>query len=231
MGVCYSCLESVGTGKPDDDDPLADTLFLPQAEVDLVVPRTPLVTPQTPKERGLSKIVQQRPRRPSLAIQTRPLETTPLLGPPSPRQGHPSHNRTRSTDSLTEEALESPLSPSLTYCDPYPDLDVGSFYLYAKEMSSRQAKNMFWLRSYWEVVCGSLRPGGWVAEVDEGFVSVRALVGILESGKPEDVLRYLAFLVERDELFSRVAEEYLLKPLSVPPPQTTPISFSSPFLF
>lgn len=216
MGVCHSCLESFTSSPDDDDDPLADTLFLPQAEVDIAIPRTPLVTPQTPKERGLSKIVQQRPRRPSLAIQTRALETTPLLlAPPSPSHNRPTHNRTASTDSLVEEE-ESPLSPSLTYCDPFPDLDVGPFYLYAKEMSSRQAKNMFWLRSYWEVVCASLRPAGWVGEIDEGFITLRALVGILESGRPDDVLRYLAFLVEQDQILAGVAEEYLLKPLCVP---------------
>jgi hypothetical protein len=186
------------------DDPLSDTLFLPQAEVDMAIPRTPLVVPQTPQERGLSKIVQQRPRRPSLAIQTCALETTPLLlAPLSPSQKRPGHSRTTSADSLVEE--ESPLSPSLTYCDPFPDLDVGPFYLYAKEMSSRQVKNLFWLRSYWEVVCAFLRPGGWVGEVDEGFVTFRALVGILESGRTEEVLRYLAFLVEGDEVLARVA--------------------------
>jgi hypothetical protein len=219
MGICHSCLVN-GSPTAEDDDVLSDSLFLPQNEVDIIIPRTPTIIPQTPKERGLSKIVQQRPRRASLAVQTHLLETTPLLhAPPSPRRARTvtfdptaTEDVPRGEDDDDTQSTE-PLSPSETFFDPFPQLDVGGFYQYAKEMSSRQAKNMFWLRSYWEVVCASLRPRPWLEQFDNEHVTLRSLVMISESGAPEDLLHYLAVLVEGKKLLKQVADEYLLKPL------------------
>jgi len=229
MGVCHSCLVNDSPTPDDDDyDSLSDTLFLPQNEADMLIPKTPTVTPQTPKERGLSKIiVQQRPRRPSLALQTHPLlnETTALLASTPPRDYHRTsisngRQRSLSHESVREEhedttASTEPISPSesIPSYDPFPQLDISEFYQYAKEMSSRQAKNMFWLRSYWEVVCSSLRPGPWLEQFDNDHVTLRSLVMISESAAPEDILGYLACLVGQTKVLKQVADQYLLTPL------------------
>jgi len=231
MGLCQSCLANDSPAPDDYDDILSDTLFLPQTEVDALTPKTPTVTPQTPQERGLSKIiVQQRPRRPSLALQTHTAlnETTPLLASPSPHDYHHttlSNGRQHrlSNDSVREEDEDAttstePISPSesIPSYDPFPQLDIGPFYQYAREMSSRQAKNMFWLRSYWEVVCASLRPGPWLEQFDNDHVTLRSLVMISESAAPEDILGYLACLVGHAKVLKQVADQYLLKPLYCP---------------
>lgn len=196
MGVCLSC-HSDSPSPPEEVEEISNQ---PDHYPYIIVKQTPTITPQTPSERGLSKIVSQRPskRRASIAAQLQPLETTPLLSDDLYTNGSPT--------ALSPKARE-PQTPE--YCEAFPDIKVEPFYRHAREMSSHQAKNFFWLRSYWETVSSGLRPGPWTEQSDS-FLSLRSLYNISKSETPLEFLSYLTSLIANHEILKQVADQYFL---------------------
>src|SRR5208282_5727634 len=96
-----------------------------------------------------------------------------------------------------------------TYHNPFPDINVEPFYQHSREMSSHQAKNFFWLRSYWETVSAGLRPGPWIERVDTEFICLRSLHHLSTLDQPEEILHYLSWFTRNHEILSQVADQHL----------------------
>src|SRR5271169_767662 len=193
MGVCLSC-----TDPSTPPEEVQEVFIQPEQYTYIIAKQTPTITPQTPSERGLSKIVSQRPSKRRASI-LQPVETTPLLS---------------SEYSVNDEVSVSPRSPEIReirnepqspeYYDPFPDIKIETLYRYSREMSSHQAKNLFWLRSYWETVSSSLRPGPY-SEQPDTFLSLQSLYDIFKSESPLDIISYLANLVADQDVLRQVA--------------------------
>jgi hypothetical protein len=207
MGVCLSYL-SLAT--PTDD--IDEILGPPQNYTYTEIPPTPTITPQTPTERGLSKIVSQRPskRRASIVVQIQPTESTPLLPVISDSNCEAAETPNAREESDDEGADHELDEPSIsTYHNPFPDINVEPFYLHSREMSSHQAKNLFWLRSYWESVSAGLRPGPWIEKVDTEFICLRSLHHLSTLDQPEEILHYLSWFTRNNKILSQVADQHL----------------------
>jgi hypothetical protein len=198
MGVCLSC-----TDPSTPPEEVQEVLIQPEQYTYIIAKQTPTITPQTPSERGLSKIVSQRPSKRRASI-LQPVETTPLLS--SEYIANDELNVSPRSPEIREIRNE-PQSPE--YYDPFPDIKIETFYRYSREMSSHQAKNLFWLRSYWETVSSSLKPGPWTEQSDS-FLSLRSLYDIFKSETPLEILPYLAGLIADDQILKQVADQYLL---------------------
>ena len=209
MGVCLSYL-SLTTSADDIDEILGP----PQNYTYTEIPPTPTITPQTPTERGLSKIVSQRPskRRASIVAQIHPTESTPLLPVISdsseatettnPREESDDEGGDHDNVTLDESSIS-------TYRNPFPDINVEPFYQHSREMSSHRAKNFFWLRSYWETVSAGLRPGPWIEKIDTEFICLRSLHHLSTLDQPEEILHYLSWFTRNHEILSQVADQHL----------------------
>ena len=207
MGVCLSYF-SLTT--PTDD--IDEILGPPQNYAYTEIPPTPTITPQTPTERGLSKIVSQRPskRRASIVAQMQPTESTPLLPVISDSNceaataGEESDEEGGDHDNVKLDESSVP-----KYQNPFPDINVELFYQHSREMSAHQAKNFFWLRSYWETVSAGLRPDPWIEKVDTEYISLRSLHHLLTLDHPEEILHYLSWFTRNHKILSQVADQHL----------------------
>lgn len=201
MGVCLSCTDTSIPSEEVEELPIQQEPYSY-----IVVKQTPTITPQTPSERGLSKIVSQRlsKRRASIAAQLPPVETTPLLSNTDAAET----NGCSGTNGCSETREVVPLTPE--YFEAFPEAKVESFYRHSREMSSRQAKNLFWLRSYWETVSMSLKPGPLIPEERDSFLSLRSIYDIFKSETPLDILSYLSGLAGDHEILKQVDNQYLL---------------------
>jgi hypothetical protein len=207
MGVCLSYL-SLTTATDDIDEILGP----PENYTYTEIPPTPTITPQTPTERGLSKIVSQRPskRRSSIVAQIHPTESTPLLPVISDSNCEATEASNEREESDDEGGDHDNVTPDESrYQNPFPDINVEPFYQHSREMSSHRARNLFWLRSYWETVSTGLRPGPWIEKVDTEFICLRSLHHLSTFDKPEEIFHYLSWFTRNHKILSQVADKHL----------------------